>query len=858
MASQKAALASATEVVRLTVCVLWALSVGTSARPQALHPSLGTAVLVGEAEIRIEAPGHISVVQKGGRLKVEGAVSIVEASAALAAWHLDHGAPAQAMPVVEAGLKQASKDLRLLLFAAIISERLDEPARALAFVERGLKVDANDPELHFLRGKALQQLGRSGEALAALVQAASVRPNDARYQCGLGTLYYELGQTNEAIAAFRAANDNGGGSRRGAYNLGAVLLEAGKPAEALRVYQSVPEPTETDRTGQGEVAMYARAMSNVGAIHLAMQDWDSALQAYGRALELDPAVPGGEYNQAYLYYTRGQLELAHAGYRRALELDASLPLAYLHLGEIELARGEASAAVQLLEEGSSRLDDTLTQRAYQLLGDAHRALGDVDASIRSYRSALERQADDLTALFALGNLLRVEGELSEARTLLERARTQDPTDSNIALELAALARAEGNLVEEKALYREVLTFLGEGEETWLVQLNLALLLLEEGETEEARRRLEPLLARLPAEDRNAGTDATSVSPHQAMVLATAYGMLLAKDGVLDEAVLRFEAVLAEAEAFAPALEALAVVAALEGKLDDASTRMTHRLDEADQGSSGAILQGNLGLVLWLSGHDSDGREYLRAAAQSFPDWLSVRVALVEAELQAGGYDAAIEHASKASKLCAGPAAVHTMLRAEGARPGRVLEMTLGGANGGGPLCERVTRSLAASLVGAALAELNQALADPRVRPRIRDRLDRAMALPLQPVDEPRALFARGTLNLLEGADEKARSDLAGALGQGLRAPLRSFAENNLGIALHNLGQGSEAERHFEAARAGTQAFAPATLNLGIALDERNENREALRLYEEYVSVGEPASRRQEVRAWIDNLRRIYR
>ena len=44
-----------------------------------------------------------------------------------------------------------------------------------------------------------------------------------------------------------------------------------------------------------------------------------------------------------------------------------------------------------------------------------------------------------------------------------------------------------------------MTFLGEGEETWLVQLNLALLLLEEGETEEARRRLEPLLAALPAE-----------------------------------------------------------------------------------------------------------------------------------------------------------------------------------------------------------------------------------------------------------------------------------------------------------------------------------------------------------------------
>ena len=272
-----------------------------------------------------------------------------------------------------------------------------------------------------------------------------------------------------------------------------------------------------------------------------------------------------------------------------------------------------------------------------------------------------------------------------------------------------------------------------------------------------------------------------------------------------------------------------------------------------------MLQGNLGLVLWLDGRHNEAQAHLQSAIQTFPGWLSVRAALAETALLAGNFASALEHASEAFRLCTSDVdAAGAALRADEAQPEQVLQITLGGARGAETsLCKRISRSLGAVLVTTAVARLNRAATDPGVRKRIGGLLDRAAALPLEPPDESRALFTRGTLSLLDGADGSARRDLTKALAGDLGEPLRSMAENNLGIALYNLGQTSDAEGYFDAARDSTQTFAAATLNLGIALDERNENRDALRLYEEYLASSVPESRQAEVTAWIDHLRRIY-
>jgi tetratricopeptide (TPR) repeat protein len=829
-----------------------------AAAAEALHPSLGAVSLLEDDFAPLDAPAHVKVVDKGGKLSLEGAASVMEASQALAAWHVEHDELDPAMKVVEAGLKQAAKDEALLAFGASIALRLGDASKALGFVEQGLKRGAENGPLLYLKGRALESLGRKEEAVAALSQAARLSPGDLHYQMALGGLYFELGKLDEAVQAFRSASDIDRTSLVAACNLGAALLTSGHDADALAVYQGIAGLANPQAEGRKAPAL-ARALANWGAIQLRAEAWDRAASAYDNALHLDPKVPGGDYNRAYLHYREGELDAAYEGYRRALAADPSLPLAYLHLGEIDASRGKAAEAVDWLKKGAGSFDPALAHRALVLTGDSYRKLGDLESAAGAYRHALETSPDDLPTITALAAISRLSGKLAEARSLLENAQKRAPGNTSLLLERAALAQAEGKFEEEKNLYREILAKEGEGDATFVVQLNLALLLLREGGTEEARKRLEPLLLRLTSAEAGSGGDSL-VSTDAARVLATAYGMLVAKEGALDEATRRFADVAKQVDGFPPALEALAVMAALAGDLEGARVKMTELVGKLDGKDSGAMAHGNLGLVLWLSGRDADARDHLRAAVEKFPAWLSIRIALGEVELRTGRFASAIDEATEARKLCDRATASSSEL-GQGLPP-NWLQVTIGGARGKSdapvPLCERVSRDLASAYVGAAVTTLGRVPAEPAARTQIRQWLDRALSLPLAPVDRSRALFVRGTLSLLDGTDDAARQDLTTALSGNLDSALRSLAENNLGVALHNLGQAPEAERHFDAARKNAEGLAAATLNLGITLDERDENRKALALYEEYVASPAGAPRRTEVRSWIEDLRRIYR
>jgi Tfp pilus assembly protein PilF len=118
------------------------------------------------------------------------------------------------------------------------------------------------------------------------------------------------------------------------------------------------------------------------------------------------------------------------------------------------------------------------------------------------------------------------------------------------------------------------------------------------------------------------------------------------------------------------------------------------------------------------------------------------------------------------------------------------------------------------------------------------------------------LLLRGTLLLAAGQNAAARDDLTRALAGSLPEDLKAAARNNLGVALYRSGNETEAARQFESTTRGGPASAQATLNLAIALHERGEAARALPLYEQYLKMGGP--RADEVRGWVDDLRRIYR
>ena len=775
---------------------------------------------------------------------------VLEVYASLGALHVSRDDLESALQAFTAGLELEPDDRQLLFNAAVVALRLERFDEALGHVERALASHRGDGDLHSLHGAILTRLERPAEALAALETAAKRKGGDPQIFFRLGNLHHQLGQQEQAVAAFRKAIKRDRGYLRAHYNLGAVLVEMERFDEALEAYVTALAPLEQAfAAGRPVDAVHARAYQNLGAIYFQQQEWRRALDAYDKALTLDPALAGALYNQGFIHFRLGDLDAAEHAYRRALELDAELPLAYLHLGRIHHQRGELEAAVDSLGAGLPRLDGESRLDALRTLADGLRRLGRAPEAEQAYRAVLETLPGDLPARLALGRTLRRSGRGAEARRELEHVRRLAPDHVGAGLELAALAASDGRAGDEQALLENVLRVGGGRPELWPARFNLALLLLRQGRTSDARPHLEAL-ARLRPGDRGQGDGRPDAAARR--LIATLNGLLLARGGDLPAARQRLLAVLAEDTGFTAAAEALAVL----GVLDDpagASQALADTYERSRGGALEAAARANLGQALWLGGRPDDARGHLQAAAAAFPHWLSVRAALGEVALAEDRHEEALVHLAAAGELCgdeAGSPLIDPPLE-------RFFIITLGGADRE-PLCDRLQTSLALARTGAALERLKPALASGSGLGAVRQLAASALAGQLPPRARAVAHFVRGTAQLAGGDDPSARRDLSQALAIGLPTSLQPRASNNLGVALTRLGRIEEARASFERA---SPAYPEATLNLGILLDDpAGDPRAALEHYRAYLASAPLAvgGRRQEVETWIERLERIYR
>ena len=299
------------------------------------------------------------------------------------------------------------------------------------------------------------------------------------------------------------------------------------------------------------------------------------------------------------------------------------------------------------------------------------------------------------------------------------------------------------------------------------------------------------------------------------------------------------------------VQAFTVISLLAGETQESSARLGAVVKQSG-GAIDALARLNLGHALWLSGRGSEARAHLQAAVKAFPDFPSLHIALGEIALAAGDRPEAIERLSRGIELCTTkPVRPAPVAEGTAASSTSTLRLAVGGASSGTePLCQR-----ARTIVGAALASAGAAEAQRRPA-EARELLDRALAMPLDPMTRAKAQFLRGTLLLAVGNNAAARDDLARALTGPLPEDLKVAARNNLGVALHRTGNAAEALRQFEGTARGGSASAQATLNLAISLHQRGEAARALPLYEQYLRSGGP--RADEVRGWVEDLRRIYR
>jgi tetratricopeptide (TPR) repeat protein len=222
-----------------------------------------------------------------------------------------------------------------------------------------IKKDPNNVEAHKLLGQIYlrslgdgQQNGPSEEmlklAIAEYIKIVSLEPDDIQDHLLLGQLYSFAHDSVHAEEQFSAAEKIDPGSEETALNLARLYTEQGVPERAIKVLNNLPEDDKTDKTEFVLGASYER-----------LKDTQHAIEAYKKALELEPDNLDTERALAKALLNDNQLTAALAAYQDIASGDPTDPDAYLHISEIQRRQGNYEEALTTLKKAKSLVSDSL-------------------------------------------------------------------------------------------------------------------------------------------------------------------------------------------------------------------------------------------------------------------------------------------------------------------------------------------------------------------------------------------------------------------------------------------------------------------------------------------------------------------
>lgn len=817
---------------RLRVAVASLLLAGLAAVPCAGQRDLPEVVrtLLEDAE-RYRESGRVDDAIAAYERALELGPATTAAYLSLGALLHENGSRERALEVFQAGLEVEPDDQDLLFNAAVTSLELDRLEAALSLAQRGSGRRGADVRFDQLRAAVLRRLDRHEESVRALEDARRKSPRDPRILYALGNAYHDVGRAEDSIRAYRDALERDGDFLRARYNLGAVLFEQGRYAEALSEYGLALAPIiEAFENGQDVDPVHARAFRNLGAIHVQNESWEGASVAYARAVSLQPEDPSSQFQLGMVRFRLGDAEAARSALERVLELsDEGRPTAHLVLAKIARQDERHEDATRHAEVAVEELDGSDREDALVLLAETRSLLGRSEEARDAYRRLLDLAPDRVEALVGLGIELRRSGRVEEARPLLQRARELAPGHPAVALELASLARQDGDRDLERRLYDEILS----DRDLWPVRLNLALLLLREGDTAGARDQLRRILP----DEAGAGPEP---GPEVRDTVATVYGSVLIRQGDLAAAESVFSRV-EGGDSGASAREAQGVLAALRGDLETAARTLGEL--PLDLPAS----RGNLGQVLWLLGRDEEAAPLLQAAAEASPSAVPLAAALADLAWRGGDREEAVRRFEAVERVCRGGQAEPDRAEVRGGR----YRISVGSAAAHQELCTWSNKALARLRVAEASSRLGRS---PSEAARL---ADRALAGGVEGPDRDLALLVRGSVRAGEPDARAAISDLEEALSGELSARARLVGLTNLGVAKLREGDRTGALRDLEAAlRATSDPPEPAIWAAARAYD--HPGGDLTRARELYLVLaagsgpraGEAAERAESLRSFV--------
>ena len=305
----------------------------------------------------------------------------------------------------------ASFDAAAVLYGEMHPRPLSGDAAAASVI------DKNDLAAHIRQRRALSYalLAHYTAALADQRHVLAVAPLSVQDQYIYGRLCYLHGDFGNAQAALATAVTGMPGNAAFQQWFGTVLLANGRVAEAITALELANDL----HPGSGTVNAQLRDA------YVADQRMDRAIAAAQRATRFDSANPFHHYHLAQLY------KQTHRN------------------GD---ARASIMAAITLKND---------VIEWHMLLGDVCMHMGMFDNARSAYLSATHLDPEQTAPIYALSQLLVLQGRIQDAITNLEQALLRDPHNGRWYFELGQLYEQRGNYDMARAAYQHAIQHDGQ-------------------------------------------------------------------------------------------------------------------------------------------------------------------------------------------------------------------------------------------------------------------------------------------------------------------------------------------------------------------------------------------------------------
>lgn len=238
------------------------------------------------------------------------------------------------------------------------------------------------------------------------------------------------------------------------------LQRRGKLLDAISLYKQVLSANPS----------HAEALHYLGAAYMQLGDFPEAERFLTRALRIAPLRINTQCDLATLRVRQSRFKEAVRLFDGVLKVDPNHPDALNNIASVwEQAHSPQDALPHLKRLTLIR---PLSSSAFQRLGAAQYATGDVAAAIDNFRRAMDLDPDDKVVHICLGDAYESQGQFKQARMHYAAVLRRD-MDSPHAL-AAMLQFREGEVPQEWVAHARALAERGEVDQDAKIRLYVAL------------------------------------------------------------------------------------------------------------------------------------------------------------------------------------------------------------------------------------------------------------------------------------------------------------------------------------------------------------------------------------------------